>query len=147
LRFLIWAIILSAVLFSFSILIYLQVVGGLPSSPPLILLVIFITPAYLSVGSGAAVLLIAVRRTADKTLRKHLEWFGFYLVFIFVFGGLVGIGIGFYSIELSSIVGGAANAAAAWFLYRSARSLVPLYRFSDEASQPDAVAKTTSITQ
>jgi hypothetical protein len=136
-RFLIWTINISAVVISLSYAAYLVLAaGGFPTNPPLSLLAIYLTPAYVSVASGAAVLLVAVRRTADRTLRRHLEWFGFYLVFIFVLGGLIGNGLGIYSAEWSNLVGGAANAAAAFFLYRSARSLIPLYSFSNETAKP-----------
>lgn len=133
LRFVIWAIILAMVLLSFSYQAYLQVyVGGFPSSPPLLLLVGFVSPAYISVTSGAVVLLVAVRRTADRTLRKHLQWFGFYLLFLLVFAGGIGNGLAVYSIEWSNIVGGVANAAGAILLYKSTKSLIPLYKFSAE---------------
>jgi hypothetical protein len=144
-RFLIWAINISAVVITFSYFFYQLVIGAVPSNPPLFLLAIFLTPAYVSVGSGAIVLLVAVRRTADRTLRRHLEWFGFFLVFIFVFGGIVGNGLGVYSVELSNVVGGAANAAAAFFLYKSARSLIPLYNFSDEAAKNRLGAVASSV--
>lgn len=133
-RFLIWTINISAVIISFSYTAYVGqlVLGSLSTNPPLFLLVIFLTPAYLSVSSGAVVLLVAVRRTADRTLKRHLEWFGFYLVFIFVLAGLIGNGLAIYSVEWSNVFGGAANAAGAFFLYKSARSLITLYSFSDE---------------
>jgi hypothetical protein len=147
-RFLIWTINISAVAISLSYLAYLGLVAGsFPASPPFFLLVIYVTPAYVSVASGAAVLFVAVRRTADRTLRRHLEWFGFYLVFIFVLGGLIGNGLGIYSVELSNLVGGAANAAAAFFLYRSARSLIPLYSFSHEgANRLDSALPSAEVT-
>ncbi|MDA4126594.1 MAG: hypothetical protein OK452_05255 [Thaumarchaeota archaeon] len=134
-RFLIWTINISAVIISFSYTAYVGqlVFGSLSTNPPLYLLVIFLTPAYLSVSSGAVVLLVAVRRTADRTLKRHLEWFGFYLVFIFVLAGLIGNGLAIYSVEWSNLFGGAANAAGAFFLYKSARSLIPLYSFSNES--------------
>jgi hypothetical protein len=128
LRLYIWAINISTTVFPVSYTVYLQIVtGGIPPTPPLFLLIPFLTPAYLSVGSGALVLLIEVRRIADGTLKRHLEWFGVYLVFIFVFGGLIGNGLGTYSIQLGNLVGGASNAVASLFLYRSARSLIPIY--------------------
>ncbi|MDA4127663.1 MAG: hypothetical protein OK452_10775 [Thaumarchaeota archaeon] len=133
-RYLIWTINISAVIISFAYTVYIGqlVLGSLSTNPPLFLLVIFLSPAYLSVSSGAVVLFVAVRRTADRTLKKHLEWFGFYLVFIFVLGGLVGNGLSIYSVEWSNLFGGAANAAGAFFLYKSAKSLIHIYSFSDE---------------
>jgi hypothetical protein len=128
LRLLIWAVNISATVIPVSYTVYLQLAtGGIPATPPLFLLIIFLTPAYLSVGSGAIVLLMEVRRIADGTLRQHLKWFGVFLVFIFLLGGLIGNGLGTYSIQLGNIVGGASNAVASVFLYRSARSLIPIY--------------------
>jgi hypothetical protein len=147
-RFLIWTINISAVVFTFSYFFYQFEIVAVPINPPLFLLAIFLTPAYVSVGSGAIVLLVAVRRTADRTLRRHLEWFGFYLAFIFVFGGLIGNGLAIYSVEWSNLVSGAANAAAAFFLYKSARSLIPLYSFSDErANRLDSALPSAPVTR
>jgi hypothetical protein len=145
-RFLILTFDFSALIFSFSYMIYLSLTTKVfPTSPPFFLLAVYVTPAYVSVGPGAAVLLVAIRRTADRTLRRHLKWFGFYLVFIFAFGGIIGNGLAVYSVVWSNLVGGAANAAGAFFLYKSARSLIPLYRFSDQAADrqaPLAVSQT-----
>jgi hypothetical protein len=136
LRFLIWAINIPATLSAFSYATYLQFsAGGLPPSPPLLLLATYLAPDYVSVGSGAVVLLLVVRRTADKTLRRHLEWFGAYLLFILVFAGLIGNGLSAYSVEWSSLVGGASNAAGSYFLYRSAKSLIPIYEFSERETR------------
>ena len=132
-RYLIWAINILTTAFPLSFLFYLQVAtGGIPTDLPVWLFWVFLTPAYVSVGSGAVVLPIMARRSKDKTLRRHLEWFGVYLGFLFVFSGLVGNALGFYSFQLSTLFGGVVNVAGSFFLYRSARSLIALYKFSSE---------------
>lgn len=75
--------------------------------------------------SGAIFVPVYARKSGDRTLRIHLQWFGLFLVS--VLGSVVLSG-------LSAAFTAAGFAAASFCLYRSARTLVPIFHFSDETN-------------
>jgi hypothetical protein len=84
---------------------------------------------FLPIILGAIYLPIAALRSRDPTLRRHLERFGLFvlcfMIVILTFGLAFIIGAGWSSVAQSEIL-----ALGSFFLYRSARSLVPLNRIS-----------------
>ena len=84
---------------------------------------VFIFPIVIPLVSGVLLISANLRRTRDPALRRHLTWLGpfFLLSFVAFF-------IAFGSAPLS----GLAWIAAAFCLYKSARSLVPLNRMQPE---------------
>lgn len=79
-------------------------------------------PGLIVVISGAVVLPIAIRRSKDKTLKKHLSWFAIYMIW------LVLLFVGGFS-NVPNLVALFVFLAGAYPLYRSAIALVPLYNF------------------
>ena len=100
--------------------------------------ILFTQSAYVLVfGIGAVVLPLSVLKSRDLTLRKHYRWFGMSLLFLLLFGIVVGPAppenfLG--GTEFTPFVIADFEAAffcmfmAAYCLYRSARSLAPLNR-------------------
>jgi hypothetical protein len=85
-------------------------------------------PFSIIVFSGVVVLPIAIRRSKDKLLKRQLTWFAVYLMwFVFL------IVVGDFLPSAPEVVALAVFLAGAYPLYRSATSLVPLYKFSPDA--------------
>lgn len=85
-------------------------------------------PVLIVIVSGALVLPIAIRRSKDKVLRRQLTWFAVYmmwLVLVVVGGALLP--------NAPDVVTLAILLAFAYPLYRSATSLVPLYKFNPKS--------------
>jgi hypothetical protein len=75
---------------------------------------------------GAIYLPIAVLRSRDPTLRRHLAWFGLFVLCFLTVNLTFGLGAAaVLPVAQSEIL-----ALGSFFLYRSARSLVPLNRIS-----------------
>jgi hypothetical protein len=93
------------------------------------------TPAFFQAGipllvivfSGLVVLPIAIRRSKDKTLKKQLSWFAVYFIWLV----LLLVGSNFVP-TTTAVVPLVLLLAGAYPLYRSATSLVPLYKFARE---------------
>lgn len=124
LRFVFWALTLVAVL---PAEIYGIVTGNLPGLGSDVLSGLFIAFFFLVPASGIALFAVASRRSGDHMLRRHLAWFGLF--------ALMPTG----TILIAVALGGGAGLAyffgfglAGFFLYKSARSLVPLNRLSLE---------------
>lgn len=116
-------------------LAYLQflVAAQLFLLPPWPISLLFEAPYLVLFFAAVVPLPIASRRSGDKALRKHLEWFAVAAVVLVVQQAIRAILFAFYP----DIITGAANigtwlvvAGAGYFLYRSTKSLVSLYRFS-----------------
>jgi hypothetical protein len=87
------------------------------------------SPFFPSLISGAIILPIAAHRSKDPTLRKNLIWFALFVSGVF----LSTLPFTFLSNVLQEISGTyVLSLFAAYFLYRSARALVPLTRLSLE---------------
>jgi uncharacterized membrane protein len=97
------------------------------SNGPPIFVLFLIGPVFIMIFSGVVALPIAAHRSKDKVLKKNLDWFGVYalavLSFVFLWSGAVNA-TNFEQL-IVAVVGG-------YFLYRSAKSLVPLYTFRAE---------------
>jgi hypothetical protein len=120
-----WVLIIGFYLaLIFSAYLFPELVNAI--SVPTILLVFFIP-----VLSGALILPVVARRSKDFTLRRHLQWFALlavaYLVLLIgiftIFPAQTGLSPYIGWADLWFFVGG-------YFLYRSAKSLVPLNRIS-----------------
>jgi len=88
-------------------------------------------PFYIAVFSGAVALPIAAKRSKDGVLRRQLSWFvacPILSILAFYVGGLVGILTSAFIGDLAGVV---MYTAAAYFLYRSVISLVPVYEFKE----------------
>jgi len=97
------------------------------STAPSWIVLLILGPLFIMLFSGVVALPIVSHRSKDKVLKKHLDWFGVYtivvLAFVFIWGGFVG------ATNLDSAL---VTAVGGYFLYRSTKSLVPLYAFRDE---------------
>jgi hypothetical protein len=126
LRAFIWAGLIVVPITVFGLAVPLlatnQSPGGLELLPALLTIV------AIMLSSGPA-LLLSGSRSKDATLRKHLKWFG---LFVFLLFAAVITGFSLYLVRAQVIpiagfvVGYAPFVAAAYCLYRSARSLVPI---------------------
>jgi hypothetical protein len=90
-------------------------------------------PLLIVIFCGAVVLPIAIRRSKDKVLKRQLTWFAAYMIWL----GLLVVG-GSFLPTLPEVVTLAVFLAGAYPLYRSASSLVPLYRFNSEAGKSES---------
>jgi hypothetical protein len=127
LQIIIWTVNIVGAILVLAGIAYLQITTGtVPSSPPLIALILELTPFYGTLLAGSIFLPIIARRSKDLLLRKHLTWFGLFAIVIAVFigGGSQVFGNSFWSITAQNVgvlIGG-------FFLYLAAKSLVPLNR-------------------
>jgi hypothetical protein len=135
LRILIWGITVFSIAF---VTIESMISPNGPSSTPPVFLVIaftilFFFPIYSTVISGVVVMPIAARRSRDLTFRRHIEWFFVFLAIQLVLAGIIGQAVSSpEGSDTSSIIDGVGLLLGLYPLYKSARTLVPLYRFSDE---------------
>jgi hypothetical protein len=94
-----------------------------------------IVPLVLPPASAVIFLSVAVRRTRDLTLRRHLKWFGIGAA-LFGLGALLDILL--TPVEGSSflypIVFMVLFVGSAYSFYRSARATIPMYSFTEGAS-------------
>jgi hypothetical protein len=83
------------------------------------------SPLFETMGAGAVILPIVARRSGDRSLRRHLQWFGRLGVVI-----LMALPIGILTFETNEVVNSLSIPilliAAAYCLYKSVKSLVPL---------------------
>lgn len=118
-----------------AVFIPLVLAGQINPAGGLALVAAFLSPGFILSFAGIVVLPIASHRSKDKIFRKHLNWFGLFVVVALA----VVLGGGLISVVLPPLTGSQSNlvefpfvAFAGYFLYRSARSLVPLYMFAAE---------------
>lgn len=98
-------------------------------------------PAFLQAGipllivifCGAVVLPIAIRRSKDKILKRQLTWFAAYMIWLI----LLVVGNVFIA-NAPDVIVLVVFLVGAYPLYRSATSLVPLYRFNPEAGKSES---------
>ena len=79
--------------------------------------------------AGVVLLPISARRTKDPLLKKQLYWFGLFALFYILNSFITGSMSNPVQVLFSNY---AFNVITAFCLYRSAKSLVPLYNFSEE---------------
>jgi hypothetical protein len=129
-RLLFWPVILILAGIAMSIDLY-SIVTGLP--PPAYLGPLPGANFLVILASGVAVLPISAGRSRDLAFRRHLEWFGVFAALLFAFivesavtnlPAIADLTV-FTTLEVA-----VPFTAGAYCLYRSARSLVPLNRFS-----------------
>lgn len=85
-------------------------------------------PLLIVVFSGGVVLPIAIRRSNDKVLKKQLSWFVVYLAWLILL----------VVSNLPAVIALAIFLPGAYLVYRSAASLVPLYKFNPEAVKSES---------
>ena len=136
LRIILWGITIGGVVLNLSSAMYFLFttgnipVGGLSSTRILAIIqtIYTIAPYFVTTLAGALLLPIIVRRSGDMTLRTHLWWFELFAIFVLVFYLLIPVLLGdplqILSVQFAGLLAGA------YFLYRSAKSLVPLNRLS-----------------
>jgi hypothetical protein len=95
------------------------------------------SPLVVIAATGVSVLPIAARRSGDKTLRRHLIWLGLFVATVFLSGVPSVVTAAVYGLNPTSVVSPLTVAEvylisllAAYFGYRSSRSLAPLNRIS-----------------
>lgn len=99
------------------------------------------TPLYGPIGAillfGAIALLKSGRRSADPVLKTHLRWFGLFAGFLWATSAAEGTSVwrAALSDPLVQVVSYLLFATAAYFLYRSARSLAPVAPLPPVAAQ------------
>jgi hypothetical protein len=143
-RFLFWGVILSGVILNFSYAAYtLLLLGHLPSGGtttttfPAVLIIVFSLAAFLAPPLAGAILLpVVYRRSRDMFFRKHLRWLAALSIWLlsFLVAALGPIG-GAVGNQVSNALFDAGYVGVGYFLYRSAKSLVPLNRLSFEADE------------
>ena len=124
----VWGLTFALIAFYTATAIYNQLFG-ISESLGIPVLLVGLVPLFGPLLLSAFLLSVNARRSGDQTLRKHLEWFGFFTLSLFI-GGSIGaltypyhhIGFGLLIYILLPI--------GAYSLYRSARALVPLNRVS-----------------
>jgi len=102
--------------------------------PLIINVTALIVPLVAPPASAVVFLSVAVRRTRDLTLRRHLKWFGLGAAF-FGLGVLVGVLLtpvqgSSFLYPISSLV---IFVGSAYSFYRSARATIPMYSFTEGA--------------
>jgi hypothetical protein len=99
------------------------------SNGPPIFVVFLLGPLFIMVFSGIVALPIAAHRSKDKILKKNLDWFGVYVIVVLSFEFLWNSAVNATNLEvlIVEVIGG-------YFLYRSAKSLVPLYAFKADGT-------------
>jgi hypothetical protein len=103
--------------------------AGTGQGPQGIVLYALLGPLFIMGFSGLVALPLASLRSKDKILRRHLNWV---VVFAAVF-----FAVNFIwspTAEEDLVLASLITAAAGYFLYCSAKSLVPLYTFKSESS-------------
>jgi hypothetical protein len=144
-RFLFWAVILGGVILNFSYAAYsVLLLGHFPGGNttfttfPEVLIIAFILAAFFAPPLAGAILLpVVYRRSRDMFLRRHLRWLAVLSIWLFSFlvvatgpiGGRLGNEVSNAFFPDAGYVG------VGYFLYRSARSLVPLNRLSPKAKR------------
>jgi len=104
-----------------------------PPPPPPSAIPVFLAPYLLTGVAGLVFLLIAARRSKDINLQRSLGWFGLFAVSLLV--RLISIVSQFVgplaNVEYASATIGAVGfIPGGYFLYKSAKALVPLNRIS-----------------
>jgi hypothetical protein len=102
------------------------------SNGPPIFVVFLLGPLFIMVFSGVVALPVAAHRSKDRILKKNLDWFGVYVIVVLSFEFLWSSFVNATNLEalIVEVVGG-------YFLYRSAKSLAPLYSFAKETATPN----------
>ena len=140
-RIVAWVLTVGFIVLNSAYVLYLVIATGLPfdavpNLPPLFS-IIELVPLYVPVALGATFLPLGTRRSGDRTLRRHLVWFGlFVLLLLATLISFIGLSISVPS-DLEALRHAIVNYSAfvalnvaGYFLYRSGRFLVPLHRIS-----------------
>ena len=105
--------------------------------PGILNFVAFLVPLVVPFAVVPIFLPVAVRRTKDLTLRRHLKWFmsgGALLLLGAVAGLALGLGVAAASSPLILVFPLALFGTSAYCFYRSARAVIPIYSFKEGAS-------------
>lgn len=126
LRLVFWAYDIAA-------LVFFLITGTLGifqfSTAPDIVVAFILGPLVIMLFSGAVVLPVASHRSKDKVMKRHLDWFAVYVIAIL--GFIFVVSLNNFQTMLAATIGG-------YLLYRSVRSLVPLYTFRPESDKANA---------
>jgi hypothetical protein len=118
---------------------------GAGTAPPPALVPLILTPFFLP-GLAGLLLLIAVRRSKDINLQRSLRWLGLFAVSL-----LVGFASGAFTGSLVSVEHAGNTTlnvgllAGGYFLYKSAKALVPLNRMESGEFDADSRLKLGAI--
>jgi hypothetical protein len=132
LRFVLWGYLVAALPLVGVIVIEFPQGGPPPAgtSPLVDLLFVFslFAPIWVTLVSGFVVFPVVARRSGDRNLRHHLAWFGAYAAVIFA-SAVGSFLISSEATQAYDFAQGLVAIFASYFLYRSSRSLAPIYRF------------------
>ncbi len=133
-RIAVWTVMVASIILTSSIVLYQVTVTGLSIFAQLHLpfggpqgalnLLSFFPPVIF----GAIYVPLSAYRSKDPTLRRHLAWFGLFLLSFVAL--LISFSLPFK--EVASLAASEIIVLAGYFLYQSARSLVPLNRISPD---------------
>ena len=131
-RRVLWLAMTLATVTFFAELAYLILIVGTPLEPqatPLPVLGAIVVVIFGTLISGCSVLPVSLRRSKDTTLRKQLEWLFLFIAIQLVFA-IYAIGLAYNnpSIDVPAVL--VVIIPSGYSLYRSARSLIPLHKFS-----------------
>jgi hypothetical protein len=130
LRLFIWSQILAVVLFYAIVALY-NAAFAVPEIEAILITLVGIAAAFEMLVVSALLLLLAARRSGDKTLQKHLKWFGLFVLSITVASVVAGVTYPNHHVGLGLVIY-LALPLGAYCVYRSTRSLAPLNRLSLE---------------
>jgi hypothetical protein len=139
-RIVLWLLIIATLIINTVLTIYISLPGNQNAQlqgPFILQAFTVVTPLAVPLTAAAILLPLAARRSRDFTMRRHLKWFALSAVFLasaFVVSVLVFAFLGtdtFPNPFLASGIQILFFFAAGYSLYRSARAIVPLYRFPE----------------
>jgi hypothetical protein len=125
-RSFVWPQVL-AFMISYAFAAAYNLVFGMPEFEAILITLVGLAAVFEMLVVGAAVLLVAAIRSGDKALRRHLGWFGFFILFAAVGAIVAAATFPFHHVGLG-LISYVVSPPAAFVLYRSARSLAPLNR-------------------
>ena len=125
-RIVLWALEIIAIVIGESLIVLTGQLFSNSINP-----VYWILPTFITFTAGAVYLPFSALRSKDNTFRKHLGWFGLFLIVLLV-GTISSVSFAFSDITfvlliVTFIIGG-------YCLYRGVRSLVPLNKLPIEAN-------------
>ena len=134
LRFFLWTLIIAGVVADVFVVVVYEGLGSIAlfgTSAGTLLSNLWLVPTLTTGVSGVLVVPTIALRSRDAVFRSHLKWFALFVAAVLILIAASAAGIVFItstSASTSSLIEFPTFLAGGYFLYRSARSLVPLNR-------------------